>query len=111
MFLKARQWLRMILLTLLAQIGNLAKVTMRKEYEVNYANQRKLQHIKEDFELRPKSHLNGPAGVPVDDPSNYQLSLTGKFEPASHLPTIELSDNSRSGRGSCNMCEKCRNAP
>ena len=71
-------------------------------------NQRQPRQTKDDFKLRPKPHFNRPAEVPFDDPSNYQLSRTGKFEPASHLPTIELSDNSHSGRGSCNMCAKCR---
>ena len=104
MFLKARQWLRIMLLTLLAQIGNLAKVRIRKEYEGKYANQRELQQMKDDFELRPKLHLNRPSVLPLDDRSNYQLGLTGKFEPASHLPTIDLSDNSHSGR-CCNNCQ------
>ena len=103
MFLKARQWLRMILLTLLAQIGSLANVGMRKEYEGKYAKQQKLQQIKDDFHLRPKSQ---PAGVPLDDPSNYQLGLTGKFQPASDLPMVDLSDNSHAGR--CFNAEACR---
>ena len=97
MFLKARQWLRMMLLALVVQIGNLAKVGIRKGYEGKYENQRQLQQIKNDFEPRPKSNLNGPSRLPLDDPSNYQLSLTGKLEPASHLPTVYLSGNSGSG--------------
>ena len=95
MFLKARQWLRLVLLALAVQIGNLAKVGIRKGYEGKYENQRQLQQIKYDFEPRPKSSLNGPSRLALEDPSNYQLSLTGKFEPASDLPTIDLSGNSR----------------
>ena len=101
MLLKARQWLRVMLLTLLVQIGNLAKVRMRKEYKGKYGNQRQLQQIKDGFDLKPKSHLNGPAVVPLDDLSNYQLSLTGKLEPASHLSTVQLYCSSHSGRGVC----------
>ena len=85
MFLKARQWLRLMLFSLVVQIGNLAKVGKRKGYEGKY---------RDDFEPRPESKLNGPSRLPLEDPSNYQLSLTGKLEPASHLPTVKLFGNS-----------------
>ena len=93
MFLRARQWLRMMLLALVVQIGNLAKVGIRKGYEGKYENQRQLQQMKDDFEPRPNSNLNGPSRLPLDDPSEYELSLAGKLEPVSDLRTVNLSDN------------------
>merc|ERR1712241_1291400 len=94
MFLKARQWLRMMLLALAVQIGNLAKVGTLKGYEYNYASQRQLRQVKNDFKHRLKSGLSGPSKLPLDDLSNYGLSLTGKLYPASNLPTVNLDGNS-----------------
>ena len=94
MFLKARQWLRMMLLALAVQIGNLAKVGIRKGYGSKYGNLRQLRQVENNFKQELKSSLNGPSGLPLDEVSKYQLSLTGKFEPASNLPTVNLFGNS-----------------
>ena len=94
MFLKARQWLRMMLLSLVVQIGNLAKVGIRKSYADKYENQRQLQQVENDFKPGIKSDLNGPSRSPLHDLSKYQLSLTGQLEPVSNLPTVNLSRNS-----------------
>ena len=91
MFLKARQWLRMMLLALVVQIGNLAKVGIRKAFEDKYGNQRQLRQVENDFKQGLNSKLNGPSRLTLDDPSEHQLSLTGRLEPASDLPTISLS--------------------
>ena len=100
MFLKARQWLRMMLLSLVVQIGNLAKVGIRKGYDDKYENQRQLQQVENDFNPGIKSDLNGPSRSPSDDLSKYQLSLTGKLEPVSNLPTVNLHGNPRPGHAS-----------
>ena len=94
MFLKARQWLRMMLLALVVQIGNLAKVGIHKGYDRKYDNQRQIHQGENDFQSGPKSNLNGPSGSTVDELTKYQLGLTGKFEPPSHLPTVHLPGNS-----------------
>ena len=94
MFLKARQWLRMMLLALAVQIGNLATDGIRKGHENKYGNQRQLRQVENDFKQGLKSSLNGPSRLPLDDVSKYQLSLTGKLEPRSNLPTVDLSGNS-----------------
>ena len=86
MFLKARQWLRMMLLALAVQMGALAKVGLRKGYRYKNGNERQLR--------QEKSSLNDPSGFPLEDQSKYQLGLTGKFEPASNLPTVDLFGNS-----------------
>ena len=90
MFLKARQWLRMMLLALAVQIGALAKVGIRKGYRYKNGNHGQLRQA--------KSSLNGPSGFPLDDQSKYQLGLTGKFEPESNLPTVDLFGNSKPGQ-------------
>ena len=98
MFLKARQWLRMMLLALAAQIGNLANVGTRKEYEYKYERQRQLQQVERHFKQGIKSSLSGPSELPLEDLSNYGLSLTGNMEPASNLPTVNLDGNSNPER-------------
>ena len=97
MFLKARQWLRLMLLALAVQIRNLAKVGVRKGYEDKYENQQELRQVKHDFKQGLKSNLMGPSRLPLDIRSKYRLSLTGKFEPASDLPTINLTENTHLG--------------
>ena len=98
MFLKARQLLRMVLLALAAQIGNLAKVRIQKGYEDKHGNQQQLRQVENDFKQGLKSSLNTPSRLPWNDPSEYQLSLAGKLEPASRLPTVSLSGNSHLGQ-------------
>ena len=93
MFLEARQWLQMMLVALAVQIGALAKVGARKGYRYKYGNLRQLRQVKNDFKQELKSSLDGPAVLPLDDLTNYQLGLTGEFEPASNLPTINLPPN------------------
>ena len=98
MFIKAFHALRMMLLALVVQIGNLAKIGTRKGYDHNYENQRQLRHVENDLKQVLQWNSNDLSRLPLDDPSKYQLSLTGKLEPASHLPTINLSgDSSRIG--------------
>ena len=112
MFLKARQWLRMILLGLAVHIGNLTKFGIRKEYDQK-SEHRRHQGIKQrenNFQPGPKSNLNGPSRSTVDDPTKYKLGLTGKLEPQSHLPTIDLLGNTHlehSSRCYCSLCPWC----
>ena len=98
MFLKARQWLRMMLLALAAQIGNLAKVGTDKGYEYNHESRRQLRQVEKDFKQGLKSSLSGPSKLPLDDLSDYGLSLTGNMEPASNLPTVNLDGSSNPER-------------
>ena len=106
MFLKARQWFRLILLALAVQVGNLAKVGKRKVYGDKYENQRQLRQDKNDFKHGIKSNWRGTPRLPLGDLSKSQLSLTGKFEPASDLPTVTLSETPHSAKGgsSCLSC-------
>ena len=80
MFLKARQWLRMMLLALAVQIGTLAKVETRKE----------LRQAKNGFKQELDASLRGQSGLPLEDLSKYRLGLAGKFEPATNLATVNL---------------------
>ena len=94
MFLKARHWLGVMLLALVVQIGNLAKVGIRKGYDRKYENERKIHKKENSFQSGQESNLNGPSRLTVDELTKYQLGLTGKFEPPSDLPTVNLLDNS-----------------
>ena len=98
MFLKARQCLRMMLLALATQIGALAKVGIRKGYRYKNGNHGQLRQAKDGFKPGLEARLNGPSGFPSDDDSKYQLGLTGKFEPASNLPIVDLFGNSNPGQ-------------
>ena len=94
MFLKARQWLRMMLLALAVQIGTLAKVGPRKGYGYKYGNQGKLRQVESNFKQEVDASLRGQSGLPLDDLSKYRLGLTGKFEPATNLATVNLFGHS-----------------
>ena len=104
MFLKARQWLRMMLLALVVQIGSLVKVGIRKGYDDKHGNQRQLRQVENNFKQELKSKLNSLFRLPLDDPSEHQLSLTGRLEPASNLPTISLSSKTLDANLRC----RCR---
>ena len=91
MFLKACHALRVMLLALVFEIGNLAKIKIRKGYDDKYENQRKFQKMDNHLKQKLKRTLNHRPRLPLDDSSNYKLSLNGKFQPVSHLPTINLS--------------------
>ena len=105
MFLKAYHALRMMLLALVVQIGNLAKIKIRKGYDDKYEHQRKPRQVESHLMQEPKWDLNDPPRFPLDDPSKYLLGLTGKFEPESDLPTVNLSDDSpRFATNSHSMC-------
>ena len=80
MFLKPRQWLRMMLLALAVQIGTLAKVGIRKE----------LRQGRNGIKQELDASLRGQSGLPLDDLSKYRLGLSGKFEPATNLETVNL---------------------
>ena len=97
MFLKARQWIRMMLLALLVQFGNLGKIGPRKRYGDKQGNHRQIRQVGNDFTQGAKSRENGPSMLSLDDPAENQLSLTGKLEPRSHLPTLNLLGNSYRG--------------
>ena len=84
MFLKARQWLRMMLLALAAQIGTLAKIGIRKELRPAKNG------IKQEFD----PSLRGQSGLPLDNLTKYRLGLNGKFEPATNLETVNLFGHS-----------------
>ena len=101
MFVKIRQWLRLMLLALAAQIGNLANIGIRRGHEGKIKNQRQLRQVKNDFKQGPESNLNDQSRLRLNDPSEYQLSLTGTMEPVSRLPTINLSGISSSRKVCC----------
>ena len=99
MFLKASHALRLMLLALVAQIGNLAKIGIRKEYDDKHENQQKLREVEKDLKQESKWKFNDRSRLALADLSNYSLGLTGKFEPDSDLPTIDLYHNaSRYGK-------------
>ena len=92
MFLKARQWLRMMLLSLAVQIGTLAKVGIRKGYRYKNGNQGQLRQAKNGFKQELDANVRGQYGFPLDDIYKYRLGLTGKFEPATNLATVNLEE-------------------
>ena len=92
MFLKAcHALLRMMLVALVFQFGNLAKVGMRKRYDDKYENQQKLPKMDNHLKQKLKRTLDYRPRIPLDDSLSYKLSLNGKFQPVSHVPTINLS--------------------
>ena len=95
----------MILLALVVQIASLANVGMRKGYNGQHQRQAKLRHLKNDL-----TREIDPLRLPLDSPPNDQLSLLGKFEPPSDLPTINLSGESsgmETSAGKSNVCNLC----
>ena len=90
MFIKAIHALRVMLLALVFQFGNPAKVGMRKRYD-KYENQRKLPKRDNHLKQKLKQTLDHRPRIPLDDSLSYKLSLNGKFQPVSHVPTINLS--------------------
>ena len=90
MFLKARQWLRMLLLALAVQVGTLAKVGLRKDQRYKNGNRGQLRQAKNGFKQELDASLRGQSGLPLEDLSKYRLGLAGKFEPATNLATVNL---------------------
>ena len=93
MFLKACHALRVLLLALVAQIGNLAKIGIRKGYDDKNGIQRKIRQVDNNLKQEVKWRLKDQSRLALDDPSNYKLGLVGKLEPVSNLPTINLSND------------------
>ena len=94
MLLKACQALGVMLLAMVVQIGHLAKIGIRKGYDDRHENQRLSRQVGNDLKQELKWNWNDPSRLPLDDPSEYKLSLAGKLEPVSDLRTVNLSDNS-----------------
>ena len=85
-----------MLLALMAQMGNLAKLGIRK-----HENHRKLRQVESDLKQESKWKLNDQSRLALGDLPDYRLSLTGKFEPISDLPTIDLYHNSSKNSNRC----------
>ena len=94
MFLKACHAFRLMLLALVVQIGNLAKIGIRKGYDDKHENQGKLRQLHNDLKQESKWKFNARSRFALDDLNNYRLSLTAKFEAVSDFPTIDLFHNS-----------------
>ena len=95
---------RIILLALVVQLASLANVVLRKSYNGQHEKQAKLRHEKNDL-----TREIDPLRWPLDNPPNDQLSLSGKFEPPSDLPTINLPAQS-SGKDT-NAGKSCGGKP
>ena len=105
MFRKVSHIFRTILLALVVQIANLSNMGARKAYIDQHEKQEQLRHVENELKQERQWNVDDASRLPLDVPSNYELNLFGKLEPASHLPTISLSSD-RAGfktrSGKCN---------
>ena len=94
MFRKVCHVLRMVLLALVVQIANLSNIEARKVYNGQHRKQGQLRYVENDLKQEIQWDLNDSSRLPLNSPSAHQLNLSGKLEPASDLPTINLSSES-----------------
>ena len=100
-----------MLLALVVQLASLANVGMRKSYNGQHEKQGQLIHVKNDLKREIQSNGDDPSILQLDNPSNYQLSLSGKLEPASDRSTINLSAHSPGMETSVGKCTDAYNRP
>ena len=103
MFRKACYVIRMMLFGLVVQIASMANARIRESYNIQHEKQGKFQHAKNDLNREIQWNEHESSSVSFDKTSKYQLSLSGKLEPASDLPTIDLSAHSSRGIKNVNV--------
>ena len=101
MFRKACYVIRMMLFGLVVQIASMANARIRESYNIQHEKPGQFQHAKNDLNREIQWNVDDPSSLPLDKTSKYQLSLSGKLEPASDLPTIDLSAHSSRGIEMC----------